>query len=150
MAAAGMNEIGVVRFFPDEIEALIASGDLDRARSLLDQFSERAQIAGRPWGLATESRCRGLMAEAQGNFSGAIAALEHALVLHRGLGMPFELARTLLSMGEVQRSAGNDQGSLDHLRQAVAAFTELGAPLWADRARAGVEGFPAEAAKLMP
>src|SRR5712691_1833882 len=138
MAAAGMNEIGVERFFPDEIEALITLGDLDRATSLLDHFSERAKSAGRPWGLATQARCRGLMAGAQGDLPGAIAALEEALGEHQRLPMPFEWARTLLAMGEAQRSAGNDLASLDHLQRALTTFTELGAPLWSERAKAGI------------
>ena len=47
----------------------------------------------------------------------ARSALERALVEHRRVPQPFELARTLLVKGEVERRA------------------TLGAPLWAQRAR---------------
>src|SRR4029450_7800298 len=39
---AGIGEPGMLRFLPDEIEALIASGEAEKARSLLQPFLARA------------------------------------------------------------------------------------------------------------
>ena len=41
--AAGIREPGVLRFLPDEIEALIAIGETETARSILEPFAARAE-----------------------------------------------------------------------------------------------------------
>ena len=48
---------------------------------------------------------------------------------------PFELARTLLVRGEVERRAKQKRAARSTLEQALAIFQQLGAPLWAQRAR---------------
>ena len=50
--------------------------------------------------------------------------------------MPFERARTLLVFGEVRRRAKQKRAAREVLEAALAAFEELGAELWAKRARA--------------
>src|SRR5262249_61830776 len=51
------------------------------------------------------ARCRGLLLAARGDTSGAEQALQEALRHHQQLAMPFELGRTLLVIGQVQRRA---------------------------------------------
>jgi hypothetical protein len=46
---------------------------------------------------------------------------------------PFELARTLLVMGSVQRRAKRRREARESLRQAPVIFQELGASLWMDK-----------------
>jgi DNA-binding NarL/FixJ family response regulator len=48
---------------------------------------------------------------------------------------PFELARTLLVKGEVERRAKQKRAARLTLEQALGLFQTLGAPLWAQRAR---------------
>jgi DNA-binding CsgD family transcriptional regulator len=55
---------------------------------------------------------------------------------HDHLPMPFERARTLLVMGQVHRRRKEKRLADEALRGALAVFEELGAPLWAARARA--------------
>ena len=50
--------------------------------------------------------------------------------------MPFERARTLLANGQVHRRRKEKRLADERLREALAGFEALGAPLWADRARA--------------
>jgi len=50
--------------------------------------------------------------------------------------MPFELGRTLLVMGQVQRRAKHKRAAREHLDRALEIFESLPAPPWADRARA--------------
>src|SRR5437016_10018346 len=63
--------------------------------------------------------------------------------------MRFELARTLLCLGPVQRRRGERQATRESLARALEIFEGLGAPLWAEKARAeirriGVRRAPAE------
>jgi DNA-binding NarL/FixJ family response regulator len=49
--------------------------------------------------------------------------------------MPFERARSLLVLGQLQRRQGRQTAAAQSLKDALRGFEELGAPLWADRAR---------------
>ena len=80
-AAFGLGEPGVVKFLPDEIEALAAVGQIDRARSFTQQLEARGKSLGRPWALATGARCRAHLAAVDGDLQAAQAACEQALVL---------------------------------------------------------------------
>ena len=48
---------------------------------------------------------------------------------------PFDLARTLLVKGEVERRAKQKRAARSTLEQALGIFQTLGAPLWAQRTR---------------
>jgi DNA-binding CsgD family transcriptional regulator len=136
LARAGMAEPGIVRFVPDEIEALVALGDLERAVSLLDAFQARATALQRSWSLATAARCRALVESARGDMTAASGALEHALGHHERVGEPFELARTLLVAGQVHRRNRQKRASKQALERALEILERVGIPLWASRARA--------------
>jgi DNA-binding CsgD family transcriptional regulator len=47
----------------------------------------------------------------------------------------FELARTLLALGTVQRRAQHKRAARETLEQAVEIFDQLGARLWSEKAR---------------
>ena len=49
--------------------------------------------------------------------------------------MPFELARTLLIKGVIERRAKDKPGARESLGLALGIFGRLGAPLWADKTR---------------
>lgn len=133
-AATGLGEPSVVKFLPDEIEALAAIGEIDRARSFTRQLEAQGESLGRPWARATGARCRALLAAMDGDLSGARAACGEALAQHEQLPMPFELARTLLVKGMIERRARYRQAARESLGQALATFEHLGAPLWAGKA----------------
>src|SRR5215472_4956422 len=52
--------------------------------------------------------------------------------------MPFELGRTLLVMGQVQRRAKRKLIARQHLRQALDIFESLPALLWSQRTRSDI------------
>ena len=118
------------------IEALLAIGDVREAERLLAQIDERVaagDTALRPLGL----RCRGLLFAAQGEYGAAIASLEAAALAPeppQGVN-PFELARTLLALGAVQRRAQHKRVARETLEQAVEMFERLGARVWSEKAR---------------
>jgi DNA-binding CsgD family transcriptional regulator len=135
IAVFGLGEPSVVKFLPDEIEALIMLGDLEAARSFTTQLEAQAKSRGRPWAQAVGARCHALLAAAGGDICGARAACEQALSHHEQLPMPFELARTLLVTGIIERRARHRQGARNSLGQALTVFERLGASLWAAKAR---------------
>src|SRR5581483_6394068 len=90
-------------FLPDEVEALIALGELDRAAAYLEPFERTAHELDRRWAIAVAARCRGALHAARGEREAALAAFERALSAHAEAAMPFERARTLLLAGEAHR-----------------------------------------------
>jgi ATP/maltotriose-dependent transcriptional regulator MalT len=134
--SVGVFEPGVLRYLGDGIEALVAVEDLETASALTERLEERGAELDRGWALAVGARCRGLIRSARGDQSGAIEALEAAVRHHGRLSQPFELARTLLVQGVVLRRERRKRSARESLERALEAFESLGAPLWADRARA--------------
>ena len=130
----GIREPGVFRVHADLIEALIGVGDLDRAAAVLEELEARAKASRVPWSLATGARSRGLLLAARGELAAAELALQDALVQHERLPMPFELGRTLLALGLLQRRRNERRRSHESLEQAHAIFTGLSSPLWVARA----------------
>ena len=128
--------VGPVGFVPEALEALIALGELDRADALLERFERRGRELDRAWVAATAARCRGLLAAARGDLDGAQASLERALVEHERLELEFSLARTLLAQGHVRRRRREKRLARDALERSLALFEQMGARLWAERARA--------------
>jgi DNA-binding NarL/FixJ family response regulator len=126
---------GVNRYVPDLTEALIDLGRLDAADALLTTLEGRAQRLERPSVQAAARRCRALLLAHRGDLDPAIALLEEALELHARAPIPFERARTLLALGIVQRRARRRKASRESLASALGIFDDLGAALWAAKAR---------------
>jgi DNA-binding CsgD family transcriptional regulator len=133
--AAGLKEPGVLRFIPDEIEALIAIGDTDTARSLLEPFAARAETLDRAWALATSDRSWGLLHASLGDLPEALVAFDRALERHAVLEEPFELGRTLLAQGQTFRRTKKWRLARGSLGRSLEIFERLGADLWAEKAR---------------
>jgi len=131
----GIREPGVYRVHADLIEALIATGELDRAEAVLGTLEAQARATRVPWSLATGTRCRGLLLAAAGKLDAAERSLDDALTEHERLPMPFERARTLLALGLLQRRKNERRRAHESLQQALTIFEDLGAPLLAARAQ---------------
>jgi len=138
-ASMGVREPGFLRFVPDEVEALVALGDLEAAESLLEPFEQRSRAVDRAFGLAASARCRGLILAAGGKAAAAASALEEAVGHHERSGEPFELARTLLVMGDLHRRRKQKRAAQETLQKALDIFARLPAPLWMERARGAME-----------
>jgi DNA-binding NarL/FixJ family response regulator len=123
---------------PDLAEALILAGDLATAREVQEELEARGRALERPWAIATALRCRGLIAAAEGSPAEALAALHEAVAVHDDVPQPLDRARTLLALGTVQRRAKQRAEARVTLEAALAVFEELGAVLWAERARAEI------------
>ena len=131
--AQGQREPARYRFQPDHIEAVIELGDVARAREMLARLEKRAAVFPRPWALATNARCRALVAAAEGDLTPAAEAAAEALVQHEQLAMPFERARTLLVQGRILRRLKQKREARVALDQALVEFERLGDVTWARR-----------------
>jgi DNA-binding CsgD family transcriptional regulator len=131
----GVREPAYFRIVPDEVEALVALGRLDEAETLLAPFEEAGRDLDRAWTIATGARCRALVSAARGDLAGASAAADEAVGEHDRLPLPFELGRTLLVRGAVERRAKRKRDARDTLTRSLEVFDGLGAALWAEKAR---------------
>jgi DNA-binding NarL/FixJ family response regulator len=126
----------VAVFVPDEVEALIDLGSLDKAQLLTNWFERQAQAAERLWALAVAARCRGLLLAERGDSTGALEAFEAALALHATTEVPLEKGRTLLALGRLQRRCKRRRQARQALEAALDLFSQVGATLWAAKAQA--------------
>ena len=125
-------------FVPDEVEALVALGELDLAQEYLEPFERSAAELERAWAVAAAGRCRGALEAARGAQDEAAAAFERALAAHDAVDMPLERARTQLLAGEAFRRFRRRGRAKEMLEAARATFEAAGAPAWAARARDGL------------
>jgi DNA-binding CsgD family transcriptional regulator len=130
------GEPGMAFGLDDYLEVLVATGELDQAAALLAPWERRARELDRPTALARAERVHGLLASARGELGVALSAFERALAQHDRAPEPFERRRTLLELGRVQRRAKQRRTARETLEDALLIFDELGAPLWAEKARA--------------
>jgi DNA-binding CsgD family transcriptional regulator len=130
----GVGEPGVHRIAADLAEALIGTGDLAAATSVIAELEEQGRRLDRAYALATGARCRALLQAAGGDLEPAGRSVEKALRHHERLPQPFELARTLLAAGRIHRRSKRKRDARDSLTRAAAIFDGLGSPVWARRA----------------
>jgi DNA-binding CsgD family transcriptional regulator len=128
--------------FENYPEALILVGDLPTAEHVIELFESRARKAGNARTLAPALRCRALLLGARGHLDDALASLELALAEHRRVDVPFSLARSQLVHGQILRRRGERRAAREALERALTTFDELGAPLWAAKARAELARVP--------
>ena len=134
--AMGVREPAFFRVVPDEVEALVALGRLDEAEALLAPFEEAGRNLDRAWTDRHGGQVSGARARGRGDLAGASAAADEAVQQHDRLPLPFELGRTLLVRGTVERRAKRKREARDTLTKALEIFDGLGAALWADKTRA--------------
>lgn len=119
----------------EEIATLVQLGELATATDLVDELERRGIRLNRPTLVGTALRYRGLIRAARGDLNGAVEPIEQALAIF-GNELPFERGRTLLVYGEVRRRGKQKRAAREALDAAVALFDQVGAPLWAAKARA--------------
>ena len=138
-----VDSVGIRDFVPDRsepihIESLIALGELERAREELARLEERGRTFPRLWITVALPRARALVLAAEGDVTGALAALDE-LDADAAAKLPFEHARALLVRGRLLRRVKQKRAAADTLREALAIFERLGAPAWEAQARAELD-----------
>ena len=135
-AAVGLGEPSVVKFLPDEIEALAALGKVDLrtvAHAATRGAREVASGARGRWRQVHAAAPTSPPSTATSRVPGQPAS--RRFPHHEQLPMPFELGRTLLVKGMIERRARRKSAARGSFGQALAIFERLGAPLWAGKAR---------------
>jgi len=137
--AQGIGEPVPLFFLPDALEALIALGRLDRAEPLVGLLEDRGRALERGWAVGTALRCRALLLAARGDVDGAREAIEGSLAVLEGAEFPFELARSLLVAGVLERRQRQRARAKESFERAREIFERVGARLWAERAAAEID-----------
>jgi DNA-binding CsgD family transcriptional regulator len=126
------RHVGRIRTEGDEVEALVATGRMADAESVLTRFEGYDD----PWERAIGARCSALIAAARGDSETSLAEFNVALVEHARLEMPLERARTLLAYAAVLRRTKQKRSAREALEESLAIFRSLGANAWLRRAEA--------------
>jgi DNA-binding CsgD family transcriptional regulator len=129
------TELPNAAFLPDAVEALVQLGRLAEAEPLVEALERNGRRLDRPWMLAVGARGRAILLAALGDLEAAAEAAQRAMAEHARLAMPFERARTLLLLGQLQRRRRRKESASVSLQEAFDVFEQLHVPLWADRAR---------------
>ena len=131
----GWGEPSVRWWTADYAEMLLEDGRIDDAVRVVDVWEADAARVAREWVLAHVTRCRGLVAAAEGDVPRAGSLLEQAVEQHEDVGDPFGTARALLGLGVVRRRARKKRDARDAIQAALDGFEQLGAANWAEKAR---------------
>ncbi|HEY7018884.1 MAG TPA: AAA family ATPase [Gaiellaceae bacterium] len=132
---------------PDRIEAALRGGDDEAAAEWLASFEAWASSSGESWARAVSLRCEALVV---GDQAEAEQLFEQALRAHAQSRRPFERARTELAFGEFLRRSRRRVEARRHLHAAVEGFENVGAALWAERARSELRASGQTARKRDP
>jgi DNA-binding CsgD family transcriptional regulator len=131
-AGPGRHHPQLLLAYPDHVEAAVRAGRPDLAADPLAKFSAWAAAIGQRWATAVAARCAVLAADD----AGAEPLWRRAVAAHEGDGRPFEQARTRLLYGEWLRRSQRRADAREHLLAAAAAFAQMGARPWRERAEA--------------
>jgi DNA-binding CsgD family transcriptional regulator len=141
--SVGMVEWAVETLAAD-VGSLVALGRLEEAsRALGELRAIRAKVSDaiRCGAAALEARAEGLLAAVRGELETAIAALEQSRDELQNLPTPwpYELGRTLLALGRVQRRARHKKEARATLEEALEIFDRLGSKVWAEQTRSELD-----------
>jgi hypothetical protein len=116
-------------------------GRIGEAESLASTLQRNGERLDRAWMLAIGARCRSMLLAAAGDLDAAMQSTLESIAQHDRLAMPFELARTQLLLGQLQRRSRRRDAAAATLREAIATFERLDTPLWG---RCACPGQPAD------
>lgn len=123
----GVKDTTIWPWHADLFEAYVRTGRCEDARCFLSVYEDHARRSGIATQCAVMDRCHALLNEN----SGLDEVFGKALAWHQHGFSRFQEARTNLCYGERLSRAGRRVDARSPLRSALAAFQQLGAPLWA-------------------
>lgn len=140
-----LAELSIYDAAENAIEAAVAVGELEEAEEMARWVEEKGRPAGRTWHRAIAARGRALIAAERGDENAARSHIADSLAAHRLLPQPFELARTLLTQGRIERRARNRRAAREPLSRALDLFDEIGAARFAEIAASELARIPGRA-----
>jgi ATP/maltotriose-dependent transcriptional regulator MalT len=135
LCEVGDDDLARGKLLPAAVQISVAAEDLDAARGADEELDRLARVYRSPLLEASSASSRGRLLLAEGDHSGATAALRTALQRWRVLAVPYEVATTQVLLGEAARRAQDDDEAVACFTAASATFARLGAAL--DVARLG-------------
>ena len=129
-----VRDPGIVRFVPDEAEALVALGALEEADDLLSRYEADARRLERPAALLAAARARAILCSTSGDPAAGAALLERALDAWANVVPPFDRARAQFVLGTVLRRTLRRREARAALEDARPPSAALGATLWVEKA----------------
>jgi DNA-binding CsgD family transcriptional regulator len=136
----GVDDPGVFPVAPELVEALVELGEPGEALQVTARLQRLSEEQQHPWGLATARRCRAVVRLGAAPYDEqAAAALIAAAEDYARLGLRFDQARSLLSLGRAQRRMKQWGAARESLQDAVAAFDQQGSSGWTQRARSELD-----------
>jgi len=118
---------GVHNWRAFEADALVGLGRLGDAERALDEFDSVVPHGGLGSAVLALARCRGNLAAAMGDETGAEQAFSHARSITTMAPMPFEVALLNLDEGRHLCAFGHGSAAVARLEEAHKAFSNLGA-----------------------
>ncbi len=118
---------GVLNWRAFEADALVGLGRFGDAERALDEFGSAVPDNGLGSALLALARCRGNLAAAMGDETGAEKAFSRARSIRTMAPMPFEVALLNLDDGRCLRGFGHGPAAVARLEEAHKAFSHLGA-----------------------
>jgi DNA-binding CsgD family transcriptional regulator len=118
---------GVLNWRAFEADALVGLGRLSDAERALDEFGSAVPHGGLGSAVLALGRCRGNLAAAVGDETGAGQAFSQARSITTMAAMPFEVALLNLDDGRRLRRFGHGPAAVAPLEEAHKAFSQLGA-----------------------
>ena len=109
------------------VEIMLATGDVDTARSAADELVAIADVVEAPLLHAMVDYATGSVLLADGDAASALAALRRACAAWRALEMPYDAARARVQIGLACRALGDHDGAAFEMDAARATFQRLGA-----------------------
>jgi DNA-binding CsgD family transcriptional regulator len=132
----GVDDPGTFPVAPELVEALVATGALDEARAVTGRLRELAERQEHPWGRAAAQRSEALVRLASTRYDAdAARSLDEAAAAYARLGLRFDAARSLLSLGRAQRRGRKRAAAGTSLERAASVFDAIGSASWAEQAR---------------
>ncbi len=121
------------------VEAAVRAHDSEILNKYLPLAEKTAARINHPLYQAIVSRAHGVSHRLAGKSDEAANHLAAALDEFRKLDAPWQIGRTLLELGEVERHRGNNETARGNYSEALEAFESIGAAPDADRARNALE-----------
>ncbi len=128
------------RLLAAQVEAALAAGAIDEARTAADELRAMAEALALPAFAAASETAAGSLALAEGDVPAALDALRRATATWQDLRLPYETARARTLLGQALLAGGDEDGARRELRGALAEFERLGAAGDVAEVREAMEG----------
>jgi len=124
---AAADPLELARVLPAHVEIMLATGDIEQARSASGKLEEIAQEFETEVLEAMAAQARGAVALAEGDSRSALVSLRHAFEVWQEIEAPYEAARVRVLIGQTCRSLGDEEAATLEAAAAREVFETLGA-----------------------